>query len=228
MSTNKFKAIRVLVQMFTLLLLITNILLLAVRCFFYRFMSVDEKLSGKSMFYLSLFYVTTGIINMILSFFGACCINSKIKFYMKMFLFCDFIVICFMAVSLLYLGVFYTLSFDQNYAKSIFRTSNIYYYMRAVLDCSDFGENQQGLSCWELVKKTREDSLHIYFILTSLSLFFSVIIFILIKICLRSKIKEPTQVVPRIKECTKVGFSSASLRVRRIIEAPNPNFTAGM
>eukprot|EP00866_Antonospora_locustae_P001605 jgi/Antlo1/1605/467 len=218
MSTRTFKNIRIFVQLFTMLLVLTSLGFFGERLFDRDFIFLDSVINKSSIFNLGFFYVSSGVLSIIFALFASCCVSSKIRVYMRVFLLFGSVVVCIMSVSLIFVHMFYFLIFTENYE---------YYVNGSRSPGGAWSTIQLSLKCrninyTEITKSVElytERCVRVYVLLTLLSIVFSLVLLLLARLASRCKIQEDETYVPPIKECVGAGFSSASLRVKRVIEA---------
>lgn len=201
-----------------MLLILTSLGFFGERLFDRDFIFLDGVINKSSMFNLGFFYVSAGVISIILALFASCCVSSKIRLYMRIFLFFSTGVICIMTAFVIFVYMFYFSIFTENYE---------YYVNGSRSPGGAWSTIQLSLKCrninyTEITKSVEfytERCVRVYIVLALLSIAFSIILLLLAKAASKCKIQEDAVYVPPIKECVGVGFSSASLRVKRVIEA---------
>ncbi len=214
MATEAFKKVRACVQLLTMVLLLTNLLLLALRCVFYDFMVVERNINENNVFSLEFFYTFTSTLGIMLSFFGACCVNSKIKLYMRVFLVCNFLALCFMTAAIFIVQVIYPNMFQHTYIDLIANSSRSRSLVEFTFNCHQGGANK----CQEVVTTYKIRCVRAYVGFTSVSTLLTFLLFFLVRMGSHAQINKDKIKIPTLKECGKVGFSSASLRVKRVID----------
>ena len=205
MTTRTFKSIRILVQLFTLIVIPNNLLLFMIREFYYYFMDVEIKIMSNSVYSLNYLYTATATVCLMLAFFGSCCINSKVRLYMKVFMFWDLVAIFFMLVAFLFTSFSYGQLFNTRYAESE-KNLAVQSLINLNLGC-DSGSHDL---CKNLFLDAKKKCSFIYLTSLSISIFCFIVIFVLTRIGSKVKMSNETVPVPHIKEYDRVGFPSAS------------------
>ncbi|KAL0265796.1 UNVERIFIED_CONTAM: hypothetical protein PYX00_011511 [Menopon gallinae] len=204
-------------MLFTMLLILTSLGFFAERLFDRDFIFLEGIINKSSMFSLGFFYVSSGVMSIILALFASCCVSSKVRIYMRIFLLFGTAVTCAMAASVAFVHMFYYSIFTENYE---------YYVNGSRSPGGAWSTIQLSLKCRNInyteitrsVEQYTQRCVRVYIVLALLSIALSLILLLLARAASRCKIQEDAMHVPPIKECVGVGFSSASLRVKRVIE----------
>lgn len=212
MTTKKYKAIAFVAHMCAILLIACSLAFLIVSMKYRKLFLIEARLRLNYLT-LQLIFNIHLILNIVMGLFGLVGIISKIGIFMSAFTFTCAISICFTAIY----GVIIFMGYENNFETQ-----------RSALD--EFESTARSIESListlfaEEGRKALETSLHgvmwAYYVLgtVSVALYGILMVCNLIgkRICNEN---DDASYIPAIKEANKVGLSSGSLRVRRVINA---------
>ncbi|KAK1347385.1 hypothetical protein LUQ84_003149 [Hamiltosporidium tvaerminnensis] len=213
MSTRGYKNVRIFTQLLTLILILVNTALLVIFFVHKKYFTVEEKINS-SLINLEFVYKYTAMLNITLGFFASCCVNSKIKMYMKIYLLTGFFLLAMHLGFLLYTKLEYKNDFSQQFSLQMAQNPSVKYLVMTLLDCTEFGEN----NCMDKTKSLSSLMIHLYCFITVISFIDNLLLFIMIRVALSMDIAVPLPLPPKIESNVPAGFSTESLRARRVIK----------
>ncbi|KAM0675606.1 hypothetical protein GVAV_000974 [Gurleya vavrai] len=213
-----YKNIRLFTHLLSLVIILLNLYLLGFYAYETNFFRIEASLN-LGIFDMQVCYKYTVIINIILALFASCVINSKIKYYMKVYLFSGFIMMCFLLGFAVFLEMPYRNLFLTQFGIQMEQNASTRYMVRGLLSCSDYGANDCSIVALGLVDRLR----YVYIIVGVISFFLDFVIYAFARIALVLKTETPAVPVPRIERNVHVGYDSTSLRTKRFID-PNVKF----
>lgn len=223
MSNKTFAGVRLLNHLLVILQLLACIALIAIRVCFADYFSVEEVLGIGGM-PMRAVLIITAFLNLIIPFFGACVIDSKLRLYMRIFLVYDTLSILINGMSLLYVYGMYVNIFEKEFSKLITQNQGNRMYIENTYNCSDTSD----VTCIQLFTDYLKGVQQYYILVVGTILLLNVVMWILVRVALSLDLKGKRVRVPRIKK-QKVGFSTGSLRNKRLVPVNNspPDSIAG-
>ncbi|KAG0440075.1 hypothetical protein DMUE_2004 [Dictyocoela muelleri] len=204
-----------LVHLLSIFQIILSITLLVVHIAYLNYSNIEPRLNI-SYCELSTIYKLTFITNTMMSLYSVCCIYTKRKLYMKFYIFINFFSLVMMLLFILYCRFIYIGHFSK--AAGLLSIS---LELRTQVQ-NGFGCGEDVNDCITILRRNVEELIKFYLIF-GISLFIiDFIIFVLIKISLSVPIYQTPKPLPKIHKNERVGFGTASLRAKRVIE---PDFS---
>ncbi|KAF7682447.1 hypothetical protein TCON_2321 [Astathelohania contejeani] len=220
MATRTFKSIRVFSQLLTTAIVISNSILLILFFMNSRFFDVENQME---MGFIDLegMYKYTSIMGITLAFFAGCTLNSKIKFYMRLYLFASFFILSVLFGTILYAHFAYITSFTRQATKLSVDSLRFKTTVRTNYKCSSYGTDD----CISVIVEKASGLIRFYVIISGFSFVLLLLFFIIVRIATICEINKTIPAIPRFATSEKVGFPSASLRVKRVIEVDSSGNT---
>lgn len=222
MSTKTYAAIRLLNHLLVILQLLTCISLILLRLYFSDYFSIEEILRIGGLNFKTV-VILTSFVNLIVPFFAACAIDSKLRLYMKIFLVYELVVVMTNGMTLMYVSCMYEKIFEKEFSKAITQNEGNRMYIQNTYNCSDAAEN----TCIRVFTLMLEDIMRYFKGIMIVGIVLNVMMWVLVKISLGLDLKKRSVKVPRIKK-EKVGFSTGSLRHKRLVDVRNDSPTGSV
>lgn len=211
MANKSFASLRLINHLLVLLQLLACISLIVIRILFNEYFDVEELLRAGSLNMRSMLLITA-FVNLIVPFFGACVIDSKLRPYMRVFLIYDTFTVVINVLALLFVKKMYISIFEKGFSSAITRDQGNKMYIQTVYDCSDVGD----VTCIELFKGYLVRLEQYYVIVVGCLLFLNISMWILVRLALSMDIKDKKAKPPKMVS-QKVGFSTGSLRRKKLV-----------
>ncbi|KAF5140268.1 hypothetical protein AAJ76_3800021344 [Vairimorpha ceranae] len=215
MTTTAFKNLRAIIQLISVLLILINIPIPAVLLYNTRFTTIEIDNLNLGYLSLSFLYKVLLIFNITLGMFASCGTNSKVKFYMRLYLFFTFLFMLGLITYILYVRNFYQNHLLTTYTTKTALSVQQKVIMSSLLFCST------GIDCDKILKERSELFIKIYLSIGSLSFILHFISFVLIKIAVNISIEKPHE-GPKFVTITRAGMNTESLRNKRVMNIEEP------
>ncbi|ELQ75529.1 putative transporter [Trachipleistophora hominis] len=215
MSNKTFASVRLFNHLLVILQLLACISLIAIRVAFADYFSVEEVL-GIGGLPMRAVLIITAFLNLIIPFFGACVIDSKLRLYMRIFLVYDSLTILINGLSLLYVYGMFMNIFEREFSKLITQNQGNRMYIENTYSCSDTSE----VTCIQMFTDHLKNVQKYYIAVVGVIFGLNLVMWVLVRIALSLDLKGKRVRVPKIKK-QKVGFSTGSLRNKRLVPVGN-------
>ncbi|WUR05028.1 uncharacterized protein VNE69_12013 [Vairimorpha necatrix] len=223
MTTTIFRNIRALIQLTSVLSILINIPLPVILFFNYRLSKIELENLQMNFLSLSFCYKVIIIFNITLGMFASCGTNSKIKMYMRLYLFCAFMYMIVLITYILYVKNYYQDRLITTFVEKSTVSLQQRVLMSNILYCSP-SEN-----CEENLKRLCSKSVNVFLLFSGVSFVLHLISFVLIKIAVNIKIEKEPVKLPNFVNVTKAGMDTQSLRSKRVMEIDSPvNYTQSL
>lgn len=216
-TTRAFKNIRLTTHLLTLINIIINLLLLAYFLFKFDYFRVENKVD-LGFFDLQVCVKYTIIINIIVSLFGSCAINSKIRSYMKVFMITGFIGMSTLIAFFIFLMSPYKNMFKNQFSIQYIQNPMLRSFVRMTYNCGEY----EGSNCEAFMMTKADEIIKIYMIIGIVSFVIDFLIYTLARIAMVVDLSVEER-VPEIERNVHVGYDTQSLRQKRFLD-PNIKF----
>lgn len=213
MTTTAYKNIRALCQLISVLLIVINIPLPFILLLNVDFINIEQDILKMGRSSITSLYKIMIISNITLGMFASCCVNSKIKIYMKFYLVFAMIYLIINASLILFVKKRYFYSLNNMFITKSNDLISFRFILENALCCSMADDScRSALIIYSapLIK---------YFLLVSCASFvLHILHFVFIKIAVKMSIEKPQAKIPKFVNVTRAGMDTVSLRQKRIIQ----------
>lgn len=213
MSTKAFTTIRMLNHLMVILLLLACLSLLLIRIIFNNYFDAENMLRISNLCMSNILLITM-FINLIVPFFGACVIDSKLRVYMRIFLVYDVLAVTANVLLMVYVGRVYRGVFERHFSSAITQQQATKMYIETTYRCSDVAD----VPCIELFKGYLAGVQRHYLAALACITAIDVLMWLLVRTALGIDPEERRAPPPRMVR-QRVGFSTGSLRNKRLVSA---------
>lgn len=213
MTTTAFRNVRALISLFSLLLIVINIPLPILLIKHYTIISIES--DSLAMGYLSILsmYKIVIIFNITLGMFASCGVNSKVRMYMKVYLFITFFYLFLFLACILYVKNHYLQKLLEKFNMKAGSNVSIRCLIETDLDC-----NMATKTCHTAMAAATNDLIRYFVLISTASLILHLLNFIFIKVATNIRIEKPEIKLPKIVTITKAGMNTQSLRQKRVLD----------
>lgn len=214
MATSRTYAnIRLLSHALILIIIVSNLFLLGFMIYNYSFFRVESSLV-LGLFDMQTSYKYTIITNIIMGLFGSCAINSKVKYYMQMYIIFGFFGLSTLIAFFMFVYLAYFQILMQQYSMQMGQNASTRFIVHGMLNCTDSGVN----NCEKVTRDIVKSLIFVYVTVSGCSFVATFIVYILARVALMVDPNAPKPRIPKMERNRQVGFESASLRNKRFID----------
>lgn len=218
-NTGAYKTIRLVNHILVIAQLLSIVFLLGIYFFSWDSITI-EQLANESGLNLFASIILLGLINLIVPFFGACAIDSKLRLYMK--LFSVYVVLNILLNGMMYFYVDKKLlrKFQNAYANMMNNDQSSMSLLKVQHNCT----STSTPDCMTLFSDYLQRSINFLKICILVFIGVNFLMGILVKITLSVKMNKKKLVRPTIVR-QQVGFSTNSLRKKKIVLETTPGIS---
>lgn len=213
MTTTAYKNLRALCQLVSVLLIVINIPLPLLLLLNVDFINIEQDILKMGRSSLTSLYKLMIVSNITLGMFASCCVNSKVKVYMKFYLVFAMIYLIINASLILFVQKRYFYSLNNMFITKSNDLISFRFILENALCCSMADD-----SCRNALILYSEPLIKYFKIVSSASFVLHILHFIFIKIAVKMSIDKPQVKMPKFVNVTRAGMDTVSLRQKRIIE----------
>lgn len=211
-NTKTYSVIRLFNHLLVILQILSVITLCILSVYHRDYFRIEELLHLPGLT-LSRLILLVAFINLIIPFFGACAIDSKVRLYMKLFSVYVLLNVVINILVFLFVKTQLVRNFRAEFSRSITQESGIRMFIEDDYNCSLTTKP----TCLELFVSVLNDASFKFLILLSTLIVLNISMAVLVRISLNIKLSKLPKTVPRI-ERPIVGFSTVSLRQKRLLQ----------
>jgi hypothetical protein len=175
-----------------------------------------------NMGFLSIFnmYKMVIICNITLGMFASCGVNSKVRIYMKAYLFIAFFYMFLFLACILFVKHQYLQKLLEKFNMKAGSDISVRSLIETDLECT-----YSSRSCHEAIKNHTHFLIKYFVLISSISFILNLLNFIFIKIATTIKIEKPEVKIPKIVTITRAGMNTQSLRQKRVLDINSNGLT---
>lgn len=213
MTTTAFRNIRSLSQLASVVLILINIPLPFLLILRLTFVCIESDYINMGIRNIAPIFKITSMVNITLGLFASCGVNSKVKFYMRLYLMISILLFIVLAVLLFYVRTHYLHDLLTQMYRRVQSDQSVKNTIELNLSCSTGFDK----TCEKIIQEEVGMIKHYYMLIAVPSMCLNSLNFVLLKVATGISIEAPPVKLPNFIEKTRVGMNTESLRNKRIV-----------